>query len=130
MENNNRGGVKIERKEKQKQIKRCMIWKIDHRHPHPAEANAPYVPQGVARVNLFDTFDEEHMEPPPYPGAPLGPGHANTLPTTFSIKIHVFSTPLHSQTPYLMHPQSSFYGQCCHQPGHYHLFGVPPTDTG
>jgi hypothetical protein len=28
---------------------------------HPAAANAPYVPQGMAGVNLFDTFDEEHI---------------------------------------------------------------------
>jgi hypothetical protein len=32
--------------------------------PHPAAANAPYVPQGMAGVNLFDTFEEEHMETP------------------------------------------------------------------
>jgi hypothetical protein len=32
--------------------------------PHLEEANAPYVPQGMAGVNLFDTFEEEHMETP------------------------------------------------------------------
>jgi hypothetical protein len=29
--------------------------------PHPASANAPYVPQGMVGVNLFDTFEDEHM---------------------------------------------------------------------
>jgi hypothetical protein len=29
---------------------------------HPAAENAPYVPQGMTGVNLFDTFEEEHME--------------------------------------------------------------------
>jgi hypothetical protein len=32
--------------------------------PHPAAENAPYVPQGMAGMNLFDTFEEEHMEYP------------------------------------------------------------------
>jgi hypothetical protein len=36
--------------------------------PHPASANAPYVPQYMAGVNLFDTFEEEHnMEAPSLP---------------------------------------------------------------
>jgi hypothetical protein len=35
--------------------------------PHPASVNAPYVPQGMAGVNLFDTFEEEHMETPAFP---------------------------------------------------------------
>jgi hypothetical protein len=30
--------------------------------PHPAAKNAPYVPQCMAGMNLFDTFEEEHME--------------------------------------------------------------------
>jgi hypothetical protein len=30
--------------------------------PHPASYNAPYVPQGMAGINLFDTFEEENME--------------------------------------------------------------------
>jgi hypothetical protein len=29
--------------------------------PHPAAANSPYVPQCMAGVNLFDTFEEEHI---------------------------------------------------------------------
>jgi hypothetical protein len=33
-------------------------------NPHPAEANVPHVPQGMAGLNLFDTFEEEHMETP------------------------------------------------------------------
>jgi hypothetical protein len=32
--------------------------------PHPDANNAPYVPQGMAGVNLFDTFEEEYMETP------------------------------------------------------------------
>jgi hypothetical protein len=35
--------------------------------PHPAAANVPYVHQGMAGVNLFDTFEEEHMETPVLP---------------------------------------------------------------
>jgi hypothetical protein len=34
---------------------------------HPAAENAPYVPQGMAGMNLFDTFEEEHMETPALP---------------------------------------------------------------
>jgi hypothetical protein len=35
--------------------------------PHPAAAYSPYVPQGTAGVNLFGTFEEEHMETPSLP---------------------------------------------------------------
>jgi hypothetical protein len=35
--------------------------------PHPASVNAPYMQQGMAGVNLFDTFEEEHMETPAVP---------------------------------------------------------------
>jgi hypothetical protein len=36
--------------------------------PHPAAENAPYAPQGMAGMNLFDTFEEEHnMESPSLP---------------------------------------------------------------
>jgi hypothetical protein len=35
--------------------------------PHPAAENPPYVPQGMAGINLFDTFEEEHMESPALP---------------------------------------------------------------
>jgi hypothetical protein len=31
--------------------------------PHPASGNAPYMPQGIAGVNLFNTFEEEHTTP-------------------------------------------------------------------
>jgi hypothetical protein len=31
--------------------------------PHPAAGNAPYMPQGIAGVNLFDTFEKEHNSP-------------------------------------------------------------------
>jgi hypothetical protein len=35
--------------------------------PHPAAENAPDVPQGMAGMNLVDTFEEEHMESPSLP---------------------------------------------------------------
>jgi hypothetical protein len=35
--------------------------------PHPAAENAPYVPEGMAGMKLFDTFEEEHMETPALP---------------------------------------------------------------
>jgi hypothetical protein len=31
--------------------------------PHPASGNSPYMPQGIAGVNLFNTFEEEHNTP-------------------------------------------------------------------
>jgi hypothetical protein len=34
---------------------------------HPAAENAPYVPQVMAGMKLFDTFEEEHMETPALP---------------------------------------------------------------
>jgi hypothetical protein len=34
---------------------------------HPAAKNAPYVPQGMAGMYLFDTFEERHMETPALP---------------------------------------------------------------
>jgi hypothetical protein len=36
-------------------------------NPHPAAENAPYVPQGMEGMNLFDTFEEEHMKTPALP---------------------------------------------------------------
>jgi hypothetical protein len=30
--------------------------------PQPEAENASYMPQGMAGVNLFDTFEEEHMD--------------------------------------------------------------------
>jgi hypothetical protein len=35
--------------------------------PHPAAAISPYVPQGMAGVNLFVTLEEKHMETPSLP---------------------------------------------------------------
>jgi hypothetical protein len=32
--------------------------------PHPAAPNAPYVPQGMAGENIFNTFEEGHLETP------------------------------------------------------------------
>jgi hypothetical protein len=34
---------------------------------YPAAENPPYVPQGMAGMNLFDTFEAEHMESPSLP---------------------------------------------------------------
>jgi hypothetical protein len=34
---------------------------------HPAAENAHYMPQGMAGMNLFDTFEEENMETPALP---------------------------------------------------------------
>jgi hypothetical protein len=31
--------------------------------PYPAAGNAPYMPQGIADINLFDMFEEEHNIP-------------------------------------------------------------------
>jgi hypothetical protein len=36
-------------------------------NPHQASDIAPYMPQGMAGMNLFDTFEEEHMETPAVP---------------------------------------------------------------
>jgi hypothetical protein len=35
--------------------------------PHPAAESAPYLPQDMAGMNLFDTFEKEHMESPALP---------------------------------------------------------------
>jgi hypothetical protein len=35
--------------------------------PHPESVNAPYMPQGMAGVNLLDTFEEEHVTTPTIP---------------------------------------------------------------
>jgi hypothetical protein len=35
--------------------------------PHPAAENAPYMPQSMAGMNLFDNFEEEHIETPALP---------------------------------------------------------------
>jgi hypothetical protein len=34
---------------------------------HPAAENAHYMPQSMAGMNVFDTFEEEHMETPALP---------------------------------------------------------------
>jgi hypothetical protein len=39
--------------------------RVDHIvAPHPVSPNSPYVPQGMPGENLFNTFEEEHMETP------------------------------------------------------------------
>jgi hypothetical protein len=35
--------------------------------PHPASENAPYMPQGMAGMNLCYTYEEEYMEYPALP---------------------------------------------------------------
>jgi hypothetical protein len=35
--------------------------------PHQSSVNALYMPQFMAGVNLFDTFEEEHMDTPAVP---------------------------------------------------------------
>jgi hypothetical protein len=40
---------------------------VIHLTLHPAAENAPYVPQGMAGMNIFDTFEEENMESPSLP---------------------------------------------------------------
>jgi hypothetical protein len=35
--------------------------------PHPAAESDPYVPQDMAGMNSFETFEEEHMETPALP---------------------------------------------------------------
>jgi hypothetical protein len=46
--------------------------------PHPASGNAPYMPQGIAGVNLFNTFEDEHPTPtiPRYNTRALARQHA------------------------------------------------------
>jgi hypothetical protein len=46
--------------------------------PHPASGNSPYMPQGIAGVNLFNTFEEEHTTPtiPRYNTCALARQHA------------------------------------------------------
>jgi hypothetical protein len=70
--------------------------------PHPASDNAPYIPQGTAGMNLFDTFEEEHMETPAAPGTTLDPEHANTRPIRLTLLPHAFSAPLPLQTTKLL----------------------------
>jgi hypothetical protein len=46
--------------------------------PHPTSINAPYMPQGIVGVNLFNTFEEEHTPPtiPRYNTRTLARQHA------------------------------------------------------
>jgi hypothetical protein len=52
--------------------------------PHPASGNAPYMPQGIVGVNLFNTFEEEHNSPtiPRYNTRTLERQHAAHLAQT------------------------------------------------
>jgi hypothetical protein len=77
--------------------------------PHPAAENAPYVFQGMAGVNLFDTFEEEHMKTPSLPRYNTRPGHANTLPVRLSFLHHVFP-------PHYIHKYPGF--SCIPQASH------------
>jgi hypothetical protein len=57
--------------------------------PHPASVNAPYMPQGMAGVNLFDTFEEDHTTPtvPRYNTQALARQHAAHQAQTLSPRI-------------------------------------------
>jgi hypothetical protein len=61
--------------------------------PHPAAENAPYVPQGMECMTLFDTFEEEHT-----PGITLELKHANTMPIRHNFLYHAFYAHLYLQT--------------------------------
>jgi hypothetical protein len=43
------------------------ITSVIHLTPRQAAENVPYVPQGMAGMNLFATFEEEHIETPAIP---------------------------------------------------------------
>jgi hypothetical protein len=67
--------------------------------PHPESVNAPYMPQGMAGVNLFDTFEEEHMETPAVPryntrarARPHSAHKAQTLSPRISAPLHLLTT--------------------------------------
>jgi hypothetical protein len=66
--------------------------------PHPASVNATYIPQGMAGVNLFDTFEEEHMTTQTFPRyniRDLASQHAAHQAQTLSLRIFrpiVFTT--------------------------------------
>jgi hypothetical protein len=70
---------------------------------HPAADNAPYIPHGMARMNLFVTFEEEHMETPAIPRYNTRePDHANTLPIRLILLNNEFSAPLPLQSTKLL----------------------------
>jgi hypothetical protein len=89
--------------------------------PHPAAKNDPYVTQGMSGVNLFDTFEEEHiMETPSLPRyntrATARQKSANQAqflaPRVFRPLIHKY--PGFSCTPKEYHLSYS-YDQCCNK---------------
>jgi hypothetical protein len=78
---------------------------VIHITPHPASVNAPYIPQGMAGVNLFDTFEEEHMTTPTIPQyntRALARQHAAHQAQTLSPRIFrpiAFTSPQHIPMP-------------------------------
>jgi hypothetical protein len=61
---------------------------------HPEAVNATYVPQGIAGMNIFDTFEEEHMEYPALPGYNTRDRARQTLPIKPGFLPNVCSAPL------------------------------------
>jgi hypothetical protein len=55
--------------------------------PHPASVNVLYMPQGIAGVNIFDTFEEEHMDTPTVPPRALARQHSAHQTQTLSPRI-------------------------------------------
>jgi hypothetical protein len=71
--------------------------------PHPAAPNSPYVPQGMAGENIFDTFEEEHMETPSLPRCSTG---ARAQQHSANIVQH--------HAPCVFHPITFTNNQGCH----------------
>jgi hypothetical protein len=70
--------------------------------PHPASFNAPYMPQGMAGVSLFDTFEEEHTTPttPRYNTRALARQHAAHQAQTLRPRIfRPLALPTHPKIP-------------------------------
>jgi hypothetical protein len=70
--------------------------------PHPDSVNAPYMPQGMAGVNLFDTFEEEHTTPtiPRYNTRALARQHAAHQAQTLRPRIFCpLAFPTHPKIP-------------------------------
>jgi hypothetical protein len=65
--------------------------------PHPAAENDPYVPQGMAGMNLFDTFEEEHIETPSLPRYNTRYRARQHSANQDQFLAPLFSAPLHSQ---------------------------------
>jgi hypothetical protein len=61
------------------------------------------MPQGMAGMNLFDTFEEEHMETPAIPRYNTRePEHASTLSIRIILLNNTFSYPLTLQAAQML----------------------------